>query len=133
MHEKRFIEEAFPVKEVSFESAREKGIRRGNISTLHIWWARRPLAASRSTNYASLIAYDSTKVQETRDFITSLSRWKIFDDLNLIQRAKQNILKNNDEVPPKVLDPFGGGGQFHLRHFGWVVKHILTIITLFLL
>jgi adenine-specific DNA methylase len=50
----RFIEETFPVKEVSIESAREKNIRHGHISTLHIWWARRPLAASRATAYATL-------------------------------------------------------------------------------
>jgi len=52
---KRFIEETFPVKEVSIESAKEKNIRHGHISTLHIWWARKPLASSRVTNYASLI------------------------------------------------------------------------------
>jgi adenine-specific DNA methylase len=42
---KSFIEVAFPIKEVSEESAREKNIRHGHISTLHIWWARRPLAS----------------------------------------------------------------------------------------
>jgi adenine-specific DNA methylase len=52
---KRFIEDSFPVKEVSIESAREKNIRHGHISTLHIWWARRPLASSRATSYAALI------------------------------------------------------------------------------
>ncbi len=52
---RRFIEDSFPVKEVSIESAREKNIRHGHISTLHIWWARRPLASSRATNYAALI------------------------------------------------------------------------------
>jgi len=54
MSEKTFIETSFPVKEVSEESAREKSIRHGHISTLHIWWARRPLAASRATIYAAL-------------------------------------------------------------------------------
>lgn len=49
------IEESFPVKEVSRESAREKNIRHGHISTLHIWWARRPLASSRATGYAALV------------------------------------------------------------------------------
>jgi len=44
MKDKRFIEESFPVKEVSKISAKEKNIRHGHISTLHIWWARRPLA-----------------------------------------------------------------------------------------
>ncbi len=51
--DRRFIEETFPVKEVSRHSAREKNIRHGHISTLHIWWARRPLAASRATAYAA--------------------------------------------------------------------------------
>jgi len=55
MKNKRFIEESFPIKEVSTESAREKNIRHGHISTLHIWWARRPLASSRATSYAALI------------------------------------------------------------------------------
>ncbi len=41
----RLIEVDFPLKEVSAESVREKNIRHGHISTLHIWWARRPLAA----------------------------------------------------------------------------------------
>jgi hypothetical protein len=46
--DRRLIEETFPVKEVSIESAREKNIRHGHISTLHIWWARRPLESSPS-------------------------------------------------------------------------------------
>ena len=55
MEDKRFIEVTFPVREVSVESAREKNIRHGHISTLHIWWARRPLASSRATSLAALI------------------------------------------------------------------------------
>ncbi len=43
---KRLIEVALPLKEVSEQSAREKSIRHGHISTLHIWWARRPLCWS---------------------------------------------------------------------------------------
>jgi putative DNA methylase len=52
---KRLIEVALPLKEVSEHSAREKSIRHGHISTLHIWWARRPLAACRAAVFASLI------------------------------------------------------------------------------
>ena len=51
---KRLIEVALPLKEVSEQSAREKSIRHGHISTLHIWWARRPLAACRAVVFASL-------------------------------------------------------------------------------
>ncbi len=53
--DRRFIEETFPVKDVSQHAANEKNIRHGHISTLHIWWARRPLAASRATAYAALV------------------------------------------------------------------------------
>jgi len=42
---RRLIEVAFPLEEVSAHSRREKNVRHGHISTLHIWWARRPLAA----------------------------------------------------------------------------------------
>ena len=52
---KRLIEVALPLKEVSEQSAREKSIRHGHISTLHIWWARRPLAACRAVVFAALI------------------------------------------------------------------------------
>ena len=52
---KRLIEVALPLKEVSEQSAREKSIRHWHISTLHIWWARRPLAACRAVVFASLI------------------------------------------------------------------------------
>lgn len=52
---KRLIEVALPLKEVSEQSAREKSIRHGHISTLHIWWARRPLAVCRAAVFASLI------------------------------------------------------------------------------
>jgi len=49
---KRFIEVSFPVKEVSEESAREKNIRHGHISTLLTWRTRRPLASSRATYHS---------------------------------------------------------------------------------
>ena len=49
------IEVAMPVKEVSSESVRDKSIRHGHISTLHIWWARRPLPVCRATVFASLV------------------------------------------------------------------------------
>jgi len=69
-----FIEETFPVKEVSEQSAREKNIRHGHISTLHIWWARRPLAASRATAFAALIPApeDVEEAEKIKQFIAEL-------------------------------------------------------------
>ena len=51
----RLIEVALPIREISAESVRDKSLRHGHISTLHLWWARRPLAASRAIVFASLV------------------------------------------------------------------------------
>ena len=114
---KRFIEETFPVKEVSEKSAHEKNIRRGHISALHIWWARRPLASSRTTAYAALTpAPENTdEWSRKRDFIRDLSQWENSLDPHFMERARQDILDANGGVPPKVLDPFGGGGAIPLE------------------
>ena len=114
---KTFIEYDFPVKEVSEHSAREKSIRHGHISTLHIWWARRPLAASRATIYASLVPapIDEKEREEHSKFIAELSKWENSNNKELIEKARQDILDANDGVPPKVLDPFAGGGAIPLE------------------
>ncbi len=72
--EKSFLEVSFPVKEVSEESAREKNIRHGHISTLHIWWARRPLASSRTTVYASLIPMPKDEKERERIYSGQMVR-----------------------------------------------------------
>ncbi len=51
----RLIEVALPIREISAESVRDKSLRHGHISTLHLWWARRPLPASRAVVFASLV------------------------------------------------------------------------------
>src|SRR5476651_1213467 len=51
---KRLIEVDLPIKRISAHARREKSIRHGHISTLHIWWARRPLAACRAVICAAL-------------------------------------------------------------------------------
>jgi len=123
---KSFIESDFPVKEVSEESVREKNIRHGHISTLHIWWARRPLASSRASIYAVLTpaCLCDARRQEPKDeeerlkraqFISNLSKWENSLNKNLIERAREEILKANNGKPPKVLDPFAGGGAIPLE------------------
>lgn len=114
---RRFIEESFPVKEVGEASAYEKNVRHGHISTLHIWWARRPLAASRATAYAALTPApkDAEEWQKKRDFIVQLSQWENSNNQSLLERARREILEANGGVPPKVLDPFSGGGSYPLE------------------
>jgi len=114
---KKFIEETFPVREVSVESAKEKNIRHGHISTLHIWWARRPLASSRATSYAALIPApkDINEWNKKRQFIIDFSKWENSLNQRMIKQAREDILKANGGKPPKVLDPFGGGGAIPLE------------------
>ncbi len=99
-----FIEEHFPVKEVGKESSREKSIRHGHISTLHLWWARRPLAASRATIYASLIPAPTNNedVNAIKQEIAELSRWENPINTEMIARARR-----------RILDHGGGGGSRH--------------------
>ena len=113
---RRFIEEYFPVGEVSNET-KEKNIRKGNIATLHTWWARRPTGVSRATVYAALIPAANSNKDLKRKIgeILQLSKWENSLDLNLIYKARKEILDNNNGIPPKVLDPFSGGGAIPLE------------------
>ena len=52
---KKLIEVAIPLDDINAASAREKSIRHGHPSTLHLWWARRPLATARAVLFASLV------------------------------------------------------------------------------
>ena len=114
--DERFIERTFPVSKVSENSAREKNIRHGHISTLHIWWARRPLASSRATIYASLIpvADDDLEEVKVKRFIEDLSLWENSLNQGMIERARRDIGEYHGR-PPRVLDPFGGGGSIPLE------------------
>ena len=117
MEDKRFIEVSFPVKEVSEISAKEKNIRHGHISTLHIWWARRPLASSRATNYAALIPAPEGAGQwnKTRQFIIELAKWENSLNPHVIEKARKDILNANGRKAPRILDPFTGGGSIPLE------------------
>ncbi|MHA2331282.1 MAG: DUF1156 domain-containing protein [Candidatus Hodarchaeales archaeon] len=113
----RFIEETFPVKEVSRQSSREKSIRYGHLSTLHIWWARRPLASSRATNYAALIPVSKNpdeKIKQ-RNFIIDLCKWENSLNGNILDEARQAIIESFKGKKPKILDPFAGGGTIPLE------------------
>jgi len=115
--DKRLIEVDFPLKEVSEESVREKNIRHGHISTLHIWWARRPLAASRATTYAALVPApkDEKELREKLKFIAELSKWENSLNEKLIEKAREDIREFFGGRAPKVLDCFAGGGSIPLE------------------
>lgn len=102
---------------MSEESVREKNTRHGHISTLHIWWARKPLAASRASIYAALTPEpkDENERLKRAQFIADLSKWENSLNKNLIERARVEILKANGGKTPRVLDPFAGGGAIPLE------------------
>ena len=108
---RRLIEEAFPLQEVSAASRHEKSVRHGHISTLHIWPARRPLAASRAALLAALLPDpgDPDRRQHYLNRIAALAPWgkESGDDLQALARE---IRAAHGGRAPRVLDPFAGGG-----------------------
>ncbi len=118
--QKRLIEHDLPLAGISEASAREKNIRHGHPSTLHIWWARRPLASSRATAFAALIDDPGDdhpqKREELLELIKKITPWEAVKGGNSkdIERARQLILEQYGR-PPRVLDPFAGGGSIPLE------------------
>lgn len=120
---KKLIEVALPLDEINAACAREKSIRHGHPSTLHLWWARRPLAAARAVIWASLVddpsshpdlfpTVDDQNRERTRlfDILKKLVVWENSNDENVLSAAKAEIMKSTDNNPPALLDPFMGGG-----------------------
>jgi putative DNA methylase len=118
------IETAFPLQKVSAESVREKNIRHGHISTLHIYWARRPLAASRASILAALLPDNHEKRPEYLRLIEHLAPWESVGanggspkeaGASPLQRARALIRAAFGGRAPRVLDPFAGGGSIPLE------------------
>ncbi|TCJ34706.1 DUF1156 domain-containing protein [Parafrankia sp. BMG5.11] len=128
MRARKLIEVALPLEAINRESAREKSIRHGHPSTLHLWWARRPLAAARAVLFAQLVDDPSARPEEfpteelqrkERDrlhhLIERLVVWENTRDEKLLREAHEEILKSTNGNPPPILDPFAGGGTIPLE------------------
>jgi putative DNA methylase len=127
-YRKKLIEVALPLEAINRESAREKSIRHGHPSTLHLWWARRPLAACRAVLFASIVDDPSSRpdlfptdeeqeAERQRLFriIEELVKWDNSDNESVLEAARSEILKATEGNPPPVLDPFCGGGSIPLE------------------
>jgi putative DNA methylase len=141
---KRLAEVDFPVAEVSKHSAREKSIRHGHPSTLHLWWARRPLAACRAMLMALLLPdpcdehYPEEFKTEARvllkhmpggsataadldlrkallKFIADFANWDNSANPTYLQCARGLVRAAHGEEPPLVVDSFAGGGSIPLE------------------
>jgi putative DNA methylase len=126
--DRRLIEDFIPIREISAQAAREKSIHKGHISTLHLWWARRPLVAARAAVFASLVAAPQNHQKRTAltKAMIDLCQWEAGEQT--IAKARTQILEAQRErlglsadtplkdVPlPKVLDMFAGGGAIPLE------------------
>lgn len=125
---KKLIEVALPLEAINAESAREKSIRHGHPSTLHLWWARRPLATARAVIWSSLVDDPSSHPeqfpteeaqQQERErlfgILTRLVKWENSNDEGILAEAKAEIMKSTNGNPPALLDPFAGGGAIPLE------------------
>ena len=125
---KKLIEVALPLEAINAEAAREKSIRHGHPSTLHLWWARRPLAAARAVIWSSLVddpsahpeLYPTEEAQNTErqrlfGILEKLVKWENSNNPEVLAAAKAEILRSTNNNPPALLDPFAGGGAIPLE------------------
>ena len=139
MFKPKLIEVALPLAAINREAAREKSIRHGHPSTLHLWWARRPLAAARAVIWASLVddpsGYDEfarldneTDEQKTErmnridaerrrlfGILERLVKWENSNNPDVLAEAWTEIDRCFPDGPPPILDPFAGGGAIPLE------------------
>lgn len=128
MATKKLIEVALPLEAINEASAREKSIRHGHPSTLHLWWARRPLAAARAVIWSSLVDDPSSHPEEfpTEEaqnaererlfgILEKLVVWENSNNTEVLEAAKAEIMRSTDGYPPALLDPFAGGGAIPLE------------------
>ena len=141
---KKLIEVDLPLDIINAESAREKSIRHGHPSTLHLWWARRPLAACRAVLFASLVDDPSAYLTDAEEIATErrrlhellgyLVKWENSNDPTLLAAARYEIAgsvaRSKGETAPTdpaavldylnrqaqpIYDPFCGGGSIPLE------------------
>jgi adenine-specific DNA methylase len=140
---KRLAEVDFPIAVVSKHSAREKSIRHGHPSTLHLWWARRPLASSRAMLMAlllpdpcdplcpadfkiralnllpRLVGKIGPKDEDIRNslltFIGDFANWDNAAKADYLEVTRGLVKAAHPEETPLVVDPFAGGGSIPLE------------------
>ena len=140
---KKLIEVALPLDAINKASAREKSIRHGHPSTLHLWWARRPLAAARAVIFAQMVddpsAYEPDEAIAERErkrlfaILEDLVLWENTTNETVLQRARDAIWQSwrrtcaahadhpcakelfDPNKLPGFHDPFAGGGALPLE------------------
>ena len=114
---RRLIEEELPIERVNTASAREKSLRHGHISTMHLWWARRPLAMSRAVVYGTLLP-DPGNEPERKQILRELAAASEFEASTrdaYLEPLRERLAVAYPAGAPKVLDCFAGGGAIPLE------------------
>lgn len=119
---KKLIETSLPLAAINHQSVREKFIRHGHPSTLHLYWARRPLATARAVLFAQLVDDPASRPEEfptaeeqdaerarLHELMEKLIVWENSNDEKLLEQAREEIKKSNNGKLPPVLDPFAAG------------------------
>ncbi|EAX48519.1 protein of unknown function DUF1156 [Thermosinus carboxydivorans Nor1] len=127
-YKKKLIEVALPLDAINQASAREKSIRHGHPSTLHLWWSRKPLATCRAVLFATLVDDPSshpdrfpTEADQEKErkrlfgIIEELVKWENTNNEEVLAKARKEIMKATNNNPPPVYDPFCGGGSIPLE------------------
>ncbi|MDA1330709.1 MAG: DUF1156 domain-containing protein [Chloroflexi bacterium] len=152
---KKLIEVALPLDDINAQATREKSIRKGHPSTLHLWWARRPLATARAILFAQLVndpggargwykgkTKEQADIERERlfDIIREMVKWENLNNEELLNRARQAIISSWKEtcdlnkgkpgfdpnVLPEFHDPFAGGGSIPVEAQRLGLKPIST-------
>jgi len=152
---KKLIEVALPLDDINAQATREKSIRKGHPSTLHLWWARRPLATARAILFAQLVnnpggerGWYKGKTKEQADtereklfnIIRDLVKWENLNNEKVLSRAREAILDSwretceiNKGKPgfdpdrlPDFHDLFAGGGSIPVEAQRLGLKPIST-------
>ena len=141
-YKKKLIEVALPLEAINAASSREKSIRPGHPSTLHLWWARRPLAAARAVIWASLVDDPSSHPEEfpteeaqnkerQRLFgvLENLVKWENTNNDEILAEAKAEIMKSTGGNPPALQILSQAAARYHLKRRDLVWKRMpMTLI-----
>lgn len=127
---RKLIEVSIPLEKINEQSAREKSIRHGHPSTLHLWWSRKPTSTARAVLFAQIVDDPGSRpdlfpTEEEQDaerrelfeIIEQISNWDTVksDPEGWFDKAREKILLYTDGNPPAVADPFAGGGSIPLE------------------
>src|ERR1700694_4312879 len=127
-YRRKLIEVALPLDAINKASVREKSIRHGHPSTLHLWWSRKPLATCRAVLFASLVDDPSSRPEEFPteqeqererlrlfQLMEELVKWENSNNKDVLTKAQAEIRKSTGGELPSLVDPFCGGGSIPLE------------------